>query len=552
MVTFHVARVAQVFQVPAESSSTFDLPECQVPVQIFISYARDDDETPPGMSGTKGFVGFLYDQLNYEFRRLGEPKPRLWRDTRNIERAHQFEPILEKELAASDYLIVVLSRNWLTREWCLRELETFASRWEGAGERARDRIVVVAKHYIAPSQRPSWLQGQEGYSLFSIDREEVLADPARIGIEQEFYERGEVRDPACWGVLKQLAGYLWRQAAARTMAPMTSQGPAPSSKSAVEPVGRTIYIAKPAGDMRQAYDSLVEELQRRGYGIEPPVAAGISHDHTAPAFIAEALAKSELSIHLLGNKAGFAPEDSEPITKLQLKRAADLVTGSHEPAAAGQRRFRRIIWVPKILPEQTGTAEPERDPLAVLANFDKHLPSDKVEGDNFSKFVEFVVQHLERTAPSRELATTTTAQARVYLYHRVEDQDYALDLAVALQERQIEPIIPALEGDAADLSAHHRQNLLECDAVILCWANASEVWARASARELSEWRELGRSKRFAYRALIAGPPPAARKNILVKLPPRSDIDLVLDLTALPKPVPEALSPLVLGAEPAAS
>src|SRR5438128_1636683 len=72
------------------------LPECEVPVQIFISYARDDDETPPGMSGTKGFVGFLYDQLNYEFRRLGEPKPRLWRDTRNIERAHQFEPILEK------------------------------------------------------------------------------------------------------------------------------------------------------------------------------------------------------------------------------------------------------------------------------------------------------------------------------------------------------------------------------------------------------------------------------------------------------------------------
>jgi hypothetical protein len=140
----------------------------------------------------------------------------------------------------------------------------------------------------------------------------------------------------------------------------------------------------------------------------------------------------------------------------------------------------------------------------------------------------------------------------VYLYHRVEDQDYALDLAVALQERQIEPIIPALEGDAADLSAHHRQNLLECDAVILCWANASEVWARASARELSEWRELGRSKRFAYRALVAGPPPAARKNILVKLPPRSDIDLVLDLTALPKPVPEALSSLVLGAGPAAS
>jgi hypothetical protein len=441
----------------------------------------------------------------------------------------------------------VLSRNWLAREWCLRELDTFVKRWEADGGRPRDRIILVAKHYIDPGRRPSWLQGQEGYSFFSVDREEILAAPGRIGIEQEYYERGEVLDPACWGVLKQLASYLWRQAA-HAAAP----APDPGSKPLVESAGRTIYIAKPAGDMRQAYDSLVEELQRRGYAIEPPVAAEISHDHTATAFVTQALGKAELSIHLLGNKAGFAPEDAEPIAKLQLKRAADLVTGAGADAPGG-RPFRRIIWAPKVLAEQPGSAESaERDPLGVLADFDTHLPSDKVEGDNLSKFVEFVVQHLEKTAPARELTKTDAAHARVYLYHRAEDQDFALDLAVALQDRQMEPIIPALEGDAADLSSHHRQNLLDCDAVILCWGNASEVWARASARELSEWRQLGRTKRFAYRALVAGPPAAARKNILVRLPPRSDIDLVLDLTALPKPVPEALNPLVLSAGPAES
>jgi TIR domain len=518
-----------------------------VPVQIFISYARDDDETPPGMNDTKGFVGFLYDQLTYEFRRLGQPNPRLWRDTRNIERAQQFEPLLEKEVAASDFLLVVLSRNWLARDWCLRELDTFVKRWDVTGERARERIVVVAKHYIPPAQRPTWLQGQQGYSFFSIDREEILGGSARGGMEREFYERGEVRDPACWGVLKELASYLWRGAGALTAPPVISPSLDTIEKPLVESTGRTIYVAKPAGDMRQAYDSLVEELQRRGYGIEPPIEAEIPHDYTATTFITEALAKAELSIHLLGNKAGFAPEDGEPILKLQLKLAADIVNEVDAAEIVNERRFRRIIWAPKVPTEQADTVEsPERDPLAVLDKFDRHVSSDKVEGDNLSKFVDFIIQHLEKTAPSRRLTKTDTGQARVYLHHRVEDQDYAFDLAVALQERNIEPIIPALEGDAADLSAHHRRNLLECDAVILCWANASEVWARASARELSEWRELGRSKRFAYRALVAGPPPAARKNMLVKLPPRSDIDLVLDLTALPKPVPDALNSLVLG------
>ncbi len=534
-----------------------------MPVQIFISYARDDDEAPPGMSGVKGFVSFLYDQLTYEFRRLGEPRPRLWRDTRNIERAHQFEPMLEQEIANSDFLIVVLSRNWLARPWCLRELDSFARRWQHEGERLRERVVVVSTHHVDPSQRPSWLQGQEGYSFFTIDREELRAGAPRIGIEQDFYDRGEVRDPKCWHLLKELAAYLWRAAAARGTGPAgAAPGPtvpavAPSSPGgekppvAVEAAGRTIYVAKPAGDMRQAYDTLVEELQRRGYGVEPPVTAEIPQDTGATALVMDALAKCELSIHLLGTKAGFAPEDAEPILKLQLKRAAALASGADATAAQAERRFRRIIWAPKVLPDQTGAAaQTERDPLAVLAGFDPHLPSDKVEGDNLSKFVEFVVQHLERTAPARTVASPTGTHARVYLYHRPEDQDYAVELAVALQERQIEPIIPALEGDPAELSSHHRQNLQQCDAVILCWANAPEVWARATARELSEWRELGRSKRFAYRALVEGPPPTPRKNILVKIPPRSDIDLVLDLTAHPKPSPEALAPLLLSGDAA--
>jgi hypothetical protein len=535
-----------------------------MPAQIFISYARDDDETPLGMSGVKGFVSFLYDQLTYEFRRLGEPRPKIWRDTRNIERAHQFEPMLEQEIANSDYLIVVLSRNWLARPWCLRELDSFVKRWQHEGERARHRIVVVAKHYIDPEQRPAWLQGQEGYSFFTIDREELRAGVPRIAIEQDFYDRGEVHAPQCWQVLKELGAYLWRESATRSIGGTAAVAAAASSgtpdKPAVEAAGRTIYVAKPAGDMGQAYDTLVEELQRRGYGVEPPVAAAIPHDHGANAFVAEALGKCELSIHLLGTKAGFAPEDAEPIAQLQLKRVAELVAGGAPEGAGGRaavaasaRPFRRIVWAPKVLPDQDGAAAPvERDPLAVLAGFDVHLPSDKVEGDNLSKFVEFVVQHLDRTAPARDLAKPTGSHARVYLYHRPEDQDYAVELAMALQDRDIEPIIPALEGDPAELTSHHRQNLQQCDAVILCWANAPEVWARATARELSEWRELGRTRRFAYRALVAGPPPAARKNILVKVPPRSDIDLVLDLTAHPVPTPEALAPLILSADAAES
>ena len=215
------------------------------------------------------------------------------------------------------------------------------------------------------------------------------------------------------------------------------------------------------------------------------------------------------------------------------------------------RSFRRIIWATRVVEDVTGSGEPkaERDPLAVLAKFNAQLATDKVDGENLSKFVDFFFQHLDRTAPAREALEEIKADSKVYVYHRPEDTDYALSLAKALQQRQVEPVLPALEGDAAELSAFHRQNLVDCDAVVLCWASASEVWARVTSRELKNWRDLGRESQFAYRGLVTGPPSGERKKAFVQLPPRNEIDIVVDLTAHDSPSPEALDTLVNGGRP---
>jgi hypothetical protein len=115
---------------------------------------------------------------------------------------------------------------------------------------------------------------------------------------------------------------------------------------------------------------------------------------------------------------------------------------------------------------------------------------------------------------------------------------------MALQELKVYPVLPALEGDAAELAAFHQENLRDCDAVVLCWGAASEVWVRATARELGEWRKLGRTAQFACRGLVAAPPPGDRKSFMVKLPPRNEIDVVVDLTAQPAPNPDILQKLV--------
>jgi hypothetical protein len=116
-----------------------------------------------------------------------------------------------------------------------------------------------------------------------------------------------------------------------------------------------------------------------------------------------------------------------------------------------------------------------------------------------------------------------------------------------LRERRLRAVLPAIEGEPAELDALHRANLRECAAVVLCWARASEVWAKATCRELRSWEKLGRSEKFTLRGLVAGPPPGSRKSVLVRLPPEGEIDIVLDLTAVDKPSPEVLDPLIRAA-----
>ena len=108
------------------------------------------------------------------------------------------------------------------------------------------------------------------------------------------------------------------------------------------------------------------------------------------------------------------------------------------------------------------------------------------------------------------------------------------------------------DGPEPELRSLHRKNLAECDAVALCWAAASEAWVRAHSSELRDWQGLGRTSRFAYRAVVAGPPPGSRKKYVKRVFPPSEIDIPLDLTDKERPSPELLDPLIPGAPQSAS
>ena len=506
--------------------------------QIFLSYARKDDMRPADVQGLSGFVTHLHDFCTLYFGDAGRiPTPYIWRDKREIERGDLFDPIIKQALEESALLLVVLSRNWLNSENCRNELDYFAQCWRKRGQAdVRRRIIVVCKHHLELERRPELLRGQEGFAFYSIDE---ASGHVR---EQELFKLGKVLDEDRYlQMVGRLEENLWSKLSWARDGEATSPRPAPAAPRSMRN-GRKVYLSKPATDMHKQYHSVRSELEGLGYDVVPTAESEIPHDSDATAFIDEALATADISVHLLGESLGFAPEGSAPIVALQLQRAA-LRVG--DPSAAGG--FHRIVWAPKFLDADVEKASGAlRDPQSVLAACDDQLPTDKVVGDGLPDFRTFLRQHLSRLPSTHEIWPAAGGDAQVYLYHAPEDEDYAYAVANVLHEMKVQTLMPTLgerPGEEALAEHLHRQLLQRCDAVAFCWAQATETWLRSHVEPLRDWRALGRDKPFVYRGVVAGPPPnRKKKNINVRMS-SSEYDIFVDLEENDPPTPDLLKAL---------
>jgi hypothetical protein len=185
-----------------------------------------------------------------------------------------------------------------------------------------------------------------------------------------------------------------------------------------------------------------------------------------------------------------------------------------------------------------------------LERFDQQIATDKIDGDILSKFIEFLFQYLTETAPKPVVTAAASNKLDLYLAYHTTDDDYAGAIAQALLESSVKPRIP-MAHSYADARRYNSDLLAKCDAVTLCWGNASEVWVRSEADRLSDWQALGRKGQFAFRGLIAGPPPAShkKKSTLSLIFQDGEFDRVIDLVETGPPTAQLLADLTSAPSP---
>src|SRR6185503_10105562 len=104
--------------------------------------------------------------------------------------------------------------------------------------------------------------------------------------------------------------------------------------------------------------------------------------------------------------------------------------------------------------------------------------------------------------------------ASVYLICDKQDRDLVRPVEDYLFDRGLDVTLPAVEGDESQIIQDHKDNLLMCDAVMIYYGRAGDLWLRMKQRELQKVAGYGRTEPLTAKAIyITGPPADSKERI---------------------------------------
>jgi hypothetical protein len=496
---------------------------------VFLSYRRLDDETPPGERKAAGFIHYLQDQLKYELtRELGLPEDVLWVDRNRIQNADEFTTVIADAIKKTDIFLAVVSRNYVQKDWCIAELKSFSERLEQMGKDSQNRrIFRIDKQEVDEAELPAPLRGLKAVRFYNKDPDKGVL---------EYYYHGRVAQKHAYSeAIRDLAQSIYNRL--RELGICHAQPEPQVLLRKLVKNDRNIFVGAPAADTLDAYHTLVKELWVRGFNVvpctRPPDESGNPRDEappsgylpneaaTAVAEVREALATAEASIHLIGERHGFVPDGLDAgIVQLQLAEA--------RAETARRPGFKRLIWVPKIVPGLSESTQP-RDALDVLTRFDSFVDTDEIESDTSARFTEFVLQRL---LPPRQTdgpgSTVRQLRASVFIAYLQRDQGVGLDVAKRFKELGAGQIFFGAVGSGAPGSAERQLTLMNrADHVVFCWGAADELEV-VEALDLPVFRQWCAGEPKGQLCLLACNPDNETKRSACELGTFGQANLVLD------------------------
>jgi hypothetical protein len=269
-----------------------------------------------------------------------------------------------------------------------------------------------------------------------------------------------------------------------------SSGP---ESAAAPATAATVYLAETTSDLTEQRDSIKRELTQRGYQVAPDKSLPLVGSAFARE-VQEYLSRSKLSIHLIGEHYGIVPEgESRSVIQLQ-----------NDLAAMREPELERIIWMPLGLEAKDDRQRKFVEELKLM------LTGDLLAAP--LKDLQAAI-HEKLAQQNKPVATANGEAANVYLICDKQDMHSVRPLEDYLYDRGLDVTLPAMEGDESQIIQDHKDNLMMCDAAMIYYGQAGEIWMRMKQRELQKFAH-GRAAPLAAKAIyISGPPTDSKERV---------------------------------------
>lgn len=464
----------------------------------YVSYARiDDNEIGPEPIG---WVTGLCKDLQMILSQLLGKEVNLWLNQHEIRSHEDFREKIQEPLERTKIFIAIVSPAYLHREWTNRELQIFTENAERhAGLTTNDthlsRIFKVEKAPVDLDMLPLPMRGQKVYKFNS-------GKPAREfrpHLDTEFGKH-------YYAGLTDLAYDI--KAVLREMDGDSSSNGATDSHR-----GRlAVYVAETTSSLRNKVDWLRRELRESGYLVLPDKDFS-RHAGKYTEQVRDYLKRAVLSIHVIGDEWGFAPEgDTRSILQIQHDLAVERSVNS---------QFQRLIWFPTEVrpldPRQIEFIVHLQDDVSAQTGVD--LLNGRMEDLRtvvLEKLVDIAENEKQKVGPVETAqsndkvekadgsATSATDDVkRIYIMCEKNDRNSPSFKALCryLFDQGYEPILP-IDGAIEK----HVDRLKDSDAFLIYYGSGSPDWYQFKLDDLRR-HEKSRVKPILAKAIYIAPSP---------------------------------------------
>jgi hypothetical protein len=447
---------------------------------IYYSYALEDNQVNESAIGwVDSFRKFLELLLN---QILGySPKILNYKNQEKPKASY---------IETNAIFIAILSPNYVLNSSCLEELNEFcilAQKNNQLAINGQNRIFKVTKLPVETQQQPTKIANYISYDLFQTDQ-----NSQTVSEVIDFLNQGTT-GKRFWLKLVDLAFDI--SLLLKDIKQKENFGILVDNLEK-----KCVYLAETGSDLQLHRDNIKRELIRHGFQVLPHVVLPRNLVELE-VFIKQDLARSVVSIHLIGDDYGHLLENSsKSVLDVQNKLAAEHATV--QQLINENNPFHRLIWI-------SPDAKLEDDKQKIfIDNLRRELEENAGSEIFHSPIEEFksivlgdLIESKKILGSRHKTVGNLKNQVVLYLIYDKMDAYDARKLAANLNNQDVKVLESRIEGSLYDMRETHLEYLMLCDFAIIFVGKANNLWVQMKYLDLLKAPGLGRNKKYLPKAI---------------------------------------------------